>query len=363
MKKDYYKILDISEDEKALRGEKFDKMIKSKYRKFAKKYHPDANKEEGADAKFKEISEAYEVLSDSDKRSKYDRFGHNWEQAGSPFGFGDFAAFKQEFERQRARGKDVQVAIPLTLEECYTGCEKEVAYNVMKVCGGCGGNGAKDGNSIHTCSTCGGTGQHVHVVSRGGHVMQVASTCHSCRGNGKVIVEVCNHCHGNGMAFETETATIQLPRGVQAGNAVSAQGRGHHSRMRGADRGDVIFVVEEIPHKLFTRENMELTYKCKVSYEDLVLGAKIEIPVLSGGSVRFSIPEGTQLSKIFRIKGKGMPMLNLHDDIKPVEGYENAFGNLNVQIDIEIPTNISEEEKLLFEQLRALRNKNLDEVK
>ena len=133
--------------------------------------------------------------------------------------------------------------------------------------------------------------------------------------------------------------------------------------MRGADRGDVIFIVEEIPHKFFTRDNMELTYKCKVSYEDLVLGAKIEIPVLSGGSVRFSIPEGTQLSKIFRIKGKGMPMLNLHADIKPVEGYENAFGNLNVQIDIEIPTNISEEERLLVEQLRALRNKNLDEVK
>lgn len=361
MKKDYYKILDISEDEKALRGEKFDKMIKSKYRKFAKKYHPDVNKEEGADAKFKEISEAYEVLSDSDKRSKYDRFGHNWEQAGSPFD--NFAAFKREFERQSARGKDVQVVIPLTLEECYTGCEKEVAYNVMKVCGGCGGNGAKDGNSIHTCSTCGGSGQHVHVVSKGGHVMQVASTCHSCRGNGRVIIEVCNHCNGNGIAYETETATIQFPRGVQGGNAVSAQGRGHHSRMRGADRGDVIFIVEEIPHKFFTRDNMELTYKCKVSYEDLILGAKIEIPVLSGGSVRFSIPEGTQLSKILRIKGKGMPMLNLHSDIKPVEGYENAFGNLNVQIDIEIPTNISEEERLLVEQLRALRNKNLDEVK
>jgi molecular chaperone DnaJ len=350
MKRDYYEILGLQKGAS-------EEDIKKSYRKLAKKYHPDVNKDEDAEAKFKEINEAYDVLGDVEKRQKYDLFGHN-EPSSNPF-----SGFETFIRRQNARGRDVQVNVGLTLEECYTGCEKEVSYNVLKMCGGCSGNGSKDGNSIHTCTTCGGSGQHIKVVTRGGHIMQMASTCQSCGGAGRVIVEKCNQCSGSGMEVETETANIVFPRGVQHGNAVSGQGRGHYSRVRGAERGDVIFVVVEIPHETFKRDGMDLTYKCKVSYADLVLGAKVEIPALMGNNVRFSIPPGTQINKIFRLKAKGMPILNLHPNIKPVEGYEEAFGSLNVEISLEIPTNCSEEEKAIIEKLRELGNKNLDEVK
>lgn len=343
MKRDYYEILGLQKGAS-------EEDVKKAYRSLAKKYHPDVNKEEGADTKFKEINEAYEVLSNPEKRQNYDLFGHNEQAASSPF-----SEFESFIRRQNARGRDLQVNVELTLEECYTGCEKEISYNVPKMCGSCGGNGAHGGTSIHTCTTCGGSGQHIKVVTRAGQIMQMASTCQSCGGAGRVIVEKCNQCSGSGMEVETETANIVFPRGVQQGNAVSGQGRGHYSRVRGAERGDVIFVVVEVPHETFKRDGMDLTYKCKVSYADLVLGAKVEIPVLMGNNVRFSIPPGTQINKIFRLKAKGMPILNLHPNINPVEGYEEAFGNLNVEISLEIPTNCSEEERAIIEKLRDLK--------
>jgi molecular chaperone DnaJ len=359
MKRDYYEILGLQ------RGAS-DEEIKKAYRKLAKKYHPDVNKEDGADKIFQEINEANEVLSDPDKRKKYDQYGHGFENfLNSPdFGnpFNHFTHFKREYERQAARGKNVNVKVLLTLEECYNGCEKDITYSVHKSCDSCGGNGAKDGSSFHTCTICGGSGQEINIISRGGHIMQTAMTCRSCHGVGKIIVEKCSKCDGRGAVVDVEVATIKLPRGVDNGNYLSAHGKGHHSRMFGADRGDAIFVIEIINHEHFERKGLDLFYKHKISYEDLVLGAKVEVPTIGGSKIRFDVEPGTPNGKVYRFKGRGMPIVNLDSKITPIEGYEGAFGNLIVELVLTIPSEFSEEEKEIFQKLRDLRNKNLDNV-
>ena len=356
MKRDYYEILGLQ------RGAS-EEDIKKSYRKMAKKYHPDVNKDDDADLKFKEVNEANEVLSDPEKRKLYDQYGHDWEQSHASHGFGShFTQHMRDFARAQAKGRSIQVPVTLTLEECYNGCEKEVTYTVKKLCNSCGGNGSKNGTSYHTCTTCGGSGQEIQAFRNGGHFFQTATTCRSCSGSGRAVIEICDNCQGVGIDSETETAIITLPRGIEGGQAVSARGKGHYSQVSGADRGDAIFIVEELRHDLFERSGLDLKYIHKINYEDLVLGATIEVSTISGKRIRFNIEPGTPNGKINRIKYHGMPMVNLPEQITPGPDYEGAFGSLIVELSVEIPSKYSEEEKKLFEQLRNLK-KNLDKVK
>lgn len=360
MKRDYYEILGLQKGAS-------DDDIKKAYRKMAKKYHPDVNKEEGADKTFQEINEANEVLSDPESRKLYDQYGHDWEKPHSTGGFGGFGGhyehFMNEFNRQAARGKNVHVKISLTLEECYNGCEKEVPYTVQKICTSCSGNGAKNGTAFHTCTTCGGSGQEVHVLRSGAHILQRTTTCSKCAGNGRIITEPCSTCHGNGMEMEQENAIVTFPRGVEHGQSIAAEGKGHYSRVQGADRGDVVFIIEEVKHDKFERRGANLLYRHKISYEDLVLGTKIEVPTIEGKHIKFVVEPGTQNGKSYRIQGRGMSVLNLPPQITPGPGYEGAFGDYIVELVLEVPSEYSEDEKKLIEQLRELKNKNLDKVK
>lgn len=351
MKRDYYEILGLQ------RGAS-EEDIKKSYRKMAKKYHPDVNKDEDADLKFKEVNEANEVLSDPEKRRLYDQFGHDWEQSQNQQGFrGHYAHFMKDFARAQAKGRSIQVPVTLTLEECYSGCEKEVTYTVQKLCNSCGGNGSKNGTSFHTCTTCAGVGQETQSFSRGGHFFQTSTTCRSCSGSGRTIIELCDNCQGVGIDTETETATITFPRGVEGGQAVPARGKGHYSQVAGAERGDAIFIIEELKHNLFERSGLDLKYIHKISYEDLVLGTRVEVPTIGGKRIAFNVEPGTPNGKINRIRHHGMPIVNLPEQITPGPDYDGAFGNLIVELSIEIPSKYSDEEKKLFEQLRDLKNK------
>lgn len=351
MKKDYYEILGIKKGSSA-------EEVKKAYRKMSKKYHPDLNKSEDAEERFKEVNEAHEVLSDSEKRKLYDQHGHDWEHAQHNQGFGAYDIFAREFHKAKTKGRSIQVPVELTLEECYSGCEKEVVYSVQKLCNSCGGNGSKNGTSLNTCATCAGTGHETHTIRRGANIFQTTSTCSDCNGSGKFVIESCTSCIGVGIETETETATITFLRGVENGQAVPAHGKGHYSQFAGAERGDAIFIIQELRHELFKRQGLDLKYVHNIGYEDLVLGTKVEIPTIGGKRIQFKVEPGTQNGKVNRVRYHGMPIIQLPKEITPGPGYERAFGNLIVELSVEIPTEHSEEEKKLLEQLRELKKLN-----
>lgn len=372
--RDYYEILGLQKNAS-------DADIKKAYRKEAKKYHPDTNQgDKDAEDKFKEINEANEVLSDPEKRKWYDQYGHDWEAAKhrDGFGFGHSSMqdimqqMQREQQRERMKGSRTETIVTFTLEECYEGCRKEVEYFYQKNCGGCGGNGAKDGTAMHTCTTCGGSGNQAHYIQRGAHRMQTVTTCGSCNGAGRVIDEHCNVCSGNGIEIGNEKLIINFPRGIEHGQAISKPGLGHESRFPGGDRGDAVFIVEEIPHETFKRMPAEqglqnrpgnLLYKHKLSYEDFVLGTQIEVPSIHGKFTKIIIDPKTSVGKLYRLRSHGMPALNLSPGFKPSSAPKAAFGDYIVELELEIPENISEEELGLIKQLRDLKYKNLDEVK
>ena len=348
MRKDYYEILDIQKNAS-------DKEIKTAYRKFAKKYHPDKNSgDKESEEKFKEISEAYEVLGDTKKRNLYDQYGHDLESRDP------FENLRRKQQRRRSKGKNVHIKIALTLEECYNGCTKEVPFNIQKNCNTCNGSGAK---TSHTCTTCGGSGYRTVVQQMGNFHMQETITCNSCMGMKYVIDEECGVCKGHGVIIENETAILNFPRGVQDGQTLGVEGKGHFSRVKGADRGDAIFVIEEIISDIFERLDADLIYNYKISYEDLALGTKIEVPTIHGKKAKLVVNPGTQNRKVYRLKGHGMPQLNLSKAFTISGAPEGAFGNFMVVLELVIPEEHSEEEIKLLEKLRDLKLKDLDEVK
>jgi molecular chaperone DnaJ len=361
-KRDFYEILEIprtaSPDE-----------IKKAYRKMALKFHPDKNPNDpSAEGKFKEAAEAYEILSDADKKARYDRYGHDGVK-GMPGGgagmsmddifshFGDIfgdafgGAFNDQFgfgnrgrgRRRVNRGTNLRVKVKLTLEEIANGVEKKIKVSKYVPCDSCNGTGAEKGASMNTCHTCHGRGQVTHVTNTFLGQMQTTSTCPTCDGEGTVIGTKCNKCFGNGIIKGEEVISVRIPAGVADGMQLSMSGKGN-AAARGGVAGDLLILVEEFEHESFTRDGNNLIYEHFISIPDAALGTNIEIPTLDG-KARIKIEAGTQSGKILRLKGKGLPDLN---------GY--GRGDILVNLSVWTPKDLTREEAQILEKLSHSEN-------
>ena len=360
-KRDYYEILGVT---KGAATEE----IKKAYRKVAMQYHPDRNPgDKSAEEKFKEAAEAYEVLSDTDKRAQYDRFGHagvsgngrggqgqNMEDIFSQFGdifgediFGSFFGGGAGGGRrgagggQRARGvrgSNLRIKLKLTYEEIAKGVTKNIKVKKYVTCNTCTGSGAKDKGSVQTCGTCGGSGQVRKVTNTFLGQMQTVTTCPNCNGEGSTVTAKCTSCKGEGRVYGEETVTIDIPAGVQEGMQLNISGRGNAGE-RGGMQGDLIILIEEEAHKELQREGLNVIYELHITFPDAVFGTQLEVPTIDGRA-KIKIPPGTQSGKIFRLKGKGFPAVN---------SYEK--GDQLVHVNIWTPQNVSSEEKAMLEKL------------
>ncbi|MGX6962222.1 molecular chaperone DnaJ [Vagococcus xieshaowenii] len=313
-KKDYYEVLGVSKDAS-------DDEIKKAYRKLSKKYHPDINKEADADEKFKEVAEAYEVLSDAQKRAAYDQYGHASTDPnfGAGGGFGGFGGFEDIFEsffggggrssnpNAPRQGSDLQYSINLTFEEAIFGVEKDISYKREESCKTCSGSGAKPGTHPETCSRCHGQGTiNVERQTPLGRVMS-RQVCPDCQGKGQTIKDKCTDCHGTGKINETHKVKVNVPAGVEDGQQMRLSGQGE-AGINGGPYGDlyVVFRVEE--SKTFEREGADIFYELPVNFVQVGLGTEVEVPTVHG-EVKLKIPAGTQTGTTFRLRGKGAPRL------------------------------------------------------
>lgn len=362
-KRDYYEILSIG---KTASSEE----IKKAYRKVAMQYHPDRNPgDKIAEEKFKEAAEAYEVLSDTEKRGQYDRFGHagvrgngrgahapNMEDIFSQFGdiFGEdiFGSFfgggggtrTRSGQRTRGtRGSNLRIKLKLTYEEIAKGVTKNIKVKKYVGCNTCGGSGAKDKGSVQTCSTCGGSGQVRKVTSTFLGQMQTVTTCPACNGEGSTITAKCSDCKGEGRVYGEETVSIDIPAGVQEGMQLNVSGRGNAGE-RGGMPGDLVILIEEEPHKELQREGLNVAYELHISFPDAVFGTQVEVPTIDGRA-KIKIPAGTQSGKVFRLKGKGFPAVN---------SYEK--GDQLVHVNIWTPQNVSNDERSMLEKMNHSNN-------
>ncbi len=356
-KRDYYEVLGVSKSADATE-------IKKAYRKLALKYHPDKNPgDKEAEEKFKEAAEAYDVLSNEEKRRRYDQFGHAgvggagqggfgggmsmddiFSQFGDIFGsFGGFSGFGGfgggRSARRVNRGTNLRVKVKMNLQEIATGIEKKIKVKKYVACQHCNGTGAKDGKSYSTCSTCKGSGQVTRVQNTILGAMQTTSTCPTCEGEGKIINEKCTFCNGEGVLMSEEVISINIPAGVGEGMQLSLSGKGNAARRSGVN-GDLIVLIEEEEHPELVRDGNDLLYNVFIGYPEAVLGETVEIPTIEG-KVKVKIEAGTQPGKILRLRGKGLPDVN---------GY--GKGDLLAKVNVWIPKNLSKDEKKLVEKMK-----------
>ena len=359
-KRDYYEVLGV--DKNASADE-----IKKAYRKLAVKYHPDKNPgDKEAEERFKEAAEAYSVLSDADKKAKYDQFGHAGVDGSAPDfsggfgnlndilndlfggGFGGFGGFGGGFggnrggQRQQKvyRGRDIRVRVKLTLEEIAKGVEKEISIERSVPCKDCGGKGAKNASDIKTCSACNGTGQVQRVVNTFLGQTVTYSTCQQCGGEGKVISNPCRSCGGTGLVRKRETIKVKIPAGVEAGMQMNISGEGHAAKNNGVN-GDLLVVIEEQEHPNLKREGNNLYCTKIVSLPDAILGGEVEVPGIDG-SYKIKVEPGTQSGTVVRLRGRGLPTVN---------GY-GGTGDLYVKIAVWIPKKLEKDDKAVIESLR-----------
>lgn len=357
-KRDYYEVLGVSKTADA-------KEIKSAYRKMALKYHPDRNPgDKEAEEKFKEAAEAYSVLSDEDKRRKYDQFGFdgpnmgsggfggfgggmNMEDIFSAFGdifgggsFGGFGGFGGGGGRQQSKGRSLRLKVKLTLEEAAKGTTKKFAIKKQVNCPDCHGSGSADGQT-ETCPHCGGSGVVIKMVNSLFGRMQSQSPCPHCGGEGKIIKNKCPKCGGEGTVSGSETIEVNIPAGVDNGMVVNVPGKGDAGRRNGIP-GDVQVLIEVEPHKDFVREDTNLIYNLLLDFPTAALGGTVEVPTLDG-KARVKIEPGTQPGKVLRLRGKGMPA---------VQGYGYGNGDIIVHISVYVPENLNKEEKNLIEKMQ-----------
>lgn len=348
-KRDYYEVLGLQKGAS-------DDEIKRAYRKLAAKYHPDVNHEPGAEAMFKEINEAHEVLSDPDKRARYDQFGFagvdpNFNpNAGNPFGgFGDFdlsdlfggifGGSGRRTSNTPRRGENVIAKLDLTFEEAAFGAEKDVSVSRIEVCDQCHGNGSSDGQ-VETCSQCHGSGRVRTVQNFMGMSMQSEAPCPKCGGRGKIIKNPCTRCKGKGFIKRRKEIKVKIPAGIDNGQSVPVRGEGDAS-INGGPNGDLLVAVAVRPHALFTRDGADVYCEIPITFTQAACGAEIEVPTLDG-KVRYSIPEGTQTGTTFRLKGKGIPYV----------GYSRR-GDQYVTVVVETPTKLNREQIDLLKKFEA----------
>ena len=357
-KRDYYEVLGVSKGAS-------DDEIKRAYRKLAKKYHPDMNPgDKEAEAKFKEVNEAYSILSDSEKRARYDQFGHagvdpNYGAGGPGGGFGGFdmgdidlgdifgsffgggfGGFGGSASSRRngpQKGESLRASLTISFEEAAFGCEKEINLNRTEECEACHGSGAEPGTTAETCPDCRGTGV-VRVQQRtGGFAFSSTAPCSRCRGTGKIIHTPCKACGGSGSVKKSKRVTVSIPAGIDDGQAISLRGQGNAGK-NGGPAGDLIVAVHVKPHPQFHRDGTTVLYEQPVTFYQAVMGAELEIPTIDG-KVKYNLPAGTQTGTTFRLRGKGIPELR-----------GRGRGDQYVTVRVQVPTSLNGEQK---EALRA----------
>jgi molecular chaperone DnaJ len=353
-KRDYYEVLGVGKSASA-------DEIKRAYRRMAMKYHPDKNPDDKeAEAKFKQCAEAYEVLSDTEKRQRYDQFGHeglrgagmhdfsrmNVEDIFSMFGFDDFFSGIFGGRGRRAsrrggptRGYDLETAVELTLGDIAKGAEKTIEFTRQDTCGACNGSGCAKGSSPGRCPTCGGTGQ----VARGGGFFQMVSTCGQCGGRGQVITDPCKKCRGTGRVPRKRTLKVKIPPGVHEGQGVRVANEGEPGRA-GGPKGDLYCYVRVKPHEFLRRDGNDLIAVVPISFTQAALGTTIDVPSING-TKGLKIPPGTQYGNVFRIKGQGLPDVRTH-----------RTGDQLVQVTIETPTRLNSEQRELLRKFAETEN-------
>lgn len=369
-KRDYYNVLGL--DRNATEEE-----IKKAYRKYAKKYHPDLNPgDKDAEAKFKEVNEAYEVLSDKEKRARYDQFGHAGVDpnfSGGGFGTGGFSGFDFDFGdlgdifssffgsgfgtgRRRdpnapRRGSDTSASIVISFEEAAKGTTKNIRATHIEICSTCSGSGAKKGTSPKTCSNCGGRGQ-VRISQRTPFgVMQTARTCERCRGSGKIIDDPCTSCSGSGRLRKTREISVKIPAGIDDGQVINVRGQGD-AGYNGGPNGDLHITVNVRPHPIFTRDGYDVWCDMPLTFVQAALGAEVTVPTLDG-IVKYTVHEGTQPGDVFKFRGKGIPHIN-----------GMGRGDQYVRVVVEIPRNLTERQKEILRNFdMATSDKNYSKRK
>ncbi len=353
-KRDYYEVLGIEKGAD-------DATIKKAYRTLAKKYHPDMNPgDKNAEERFKEVNEAYAVLSDPQKKSQYDQFGHAaFEQGGAGaggfggngFGFGDFGDLGDLFgsffgggfggnsgARRNApqRGEDIGANVTISFEEAAFGVKKDISYNRVQKCPDCGGSGAEKGTSAETCTACGGSGQRRVTQRMGGMQFQSTVTCDACRGKGKIIKNPCSNCRGTGYIRITKKLEVTIPAGIDDGERIALRGQGSDGR-NGGPAGDLIITVRVKRHNVFERDGYNIYCDVPVTICEATLGAEITVPTLEG-NVKYTIPEGTQPGTQFTIRQKGIPYVN----------NSGKRGDLVFTVNVEVPKGLTEKQKDLL---------------
>jgi molecular chaperone DnaJ len=366
-KRDYYEVLGVAKNASA-------DDIKKAYRKKALEFHPDRNPgDKAAEDKFKEAAEAYDVLSDADKKARYDRYGHaglegmggggaggfqgmDMDDILRRFGFDTDDIFGEFFGggggRRRGgaggrargeRGTNLRIKLKLTLEEIATGVNKKIKVRKQVACNTCNGTGARDQSAVDTCSTCRGAGVVNRVTQTPFGMMQTAVTCPTCNGAGQIVKSPCNVCKGDGRVFGEDTIEVDVPAGVHEGIQLSMSGKGN-AGAKGGQAGDLLITVEETPHDEFTREGNNIIHELYINIADAALGTKLEVPTLDGRA-RITIPPGTQSGKIFRLKDKGLPAL---------QSYQR--GDQLIHVNVWTPKKVSDEERRILEKLRDASN-------
>ena len=366
-KRDYYEILGVNRNADA-------EDIRKTYRKLAVKYHPDKNPgDKQAEEKFKELGEAYEALSDPQKRAAYDQYGHAAfdprQRAGRGFsGFGGgfhdpFDIFREVFgggggggifesifggghdPSAPHRGDDLRYDLEISLEEAALGCEKEISVRKLDRCETCDGSGAERGSKMRACPTCGGRGQV--LMSRG--IFSIAQTCPNCKGAGRILEKPCKSCHGEGRQERTSKIKLRIPAGVDGGSRLRSSGNGE-AGIHGGPPGDLYVMLHLKPHEMFQRDGDDLLCEVPVSFVQAALGAEIEVPTLEGRAM-IKVPAGTQSHSIFRVKGKGVK--NLQD---------RGYGDLHVRVQVEVPTRLTAEQKVKLQEFAELCDEDVNPI-
>lgn len=359
-KRDYYELLGVQKN--ASESE-----LKKAYRKLAKEYHPDVNPgDKSAESKFKEVNEAYETLSDSQKRARYDQYGHAGNDpngfggfggsSDGDFGFGDiFEAFfgggGSRSGRTRSgpqKGADLKLSMEITFEEAAFGVEKEISVGRHENCSTCHGSGSKPGTNPTTCKHCNGTGQiQVKQNTPFGQFVNV-KTCDVCRGEGKMISDPCSGCRGNGKTHKNVKVAVNIPAGIDNSQTISLRGEGESGK-KGGPHGDLYIVIRIKKHALFERQGTDVICEMPITFAHATLGAEVEVPTLDG-KVRYTIPEGTQPGTVFRLKGKGIPYLR-----------GNGRGDQYVKVQVEVPKKLNDRQKDILKEFAEASNDDVHE--